>query len=358
MPSPDLRLTVGGAEYAGWKTARITRSIEAVAGAFELSISDRWAGRAEPWPIPEEEECSLSVDGETLITGYVDKRSPSFSPDDHTLVVSGRDRTGALVDCSAALSTWEFANISILTLAKRLCEPFGIRVTKQEGLIFRVIDRLAVNPGESAFETLERACRMAGALPVSDGQGGLVLTRAGTRRAVTALVEGQNMAAGGADYDATGRYRRYLVVGQHGGAEDEFSGESAAFVWAQATDPNVRRAYRVLVVRPEAGVLPEHAKGRAQWEAKIRAARGDAVSATVQGWKQADGSLWPVNALIQVRSPFLGIDGEMLISQVVYGITDQRGTTTDLSLKRPDAFLPEPVVPKGLWKELVGGVHR
>ena len=82
---------------------------------------------------------------------------------------------------------------------------------------------------------------------------------------------------------------------------------------------------------------------------------------TVQGWTQGNGALWPVNALVRVRSPHLGVDGDMLISQVVYSVGED-GTKSVLTLRRPDAFTPEPSVSnpaKGgplYWKEIQHGV--
>ncbi len=354
----DLRLRVAGRDFGGWKTVRVTRGIEAIAGSFELQVSDRWGGQDTPWPIAEEDECVVYLDGEPVITGYVDRRSLSYGPEEHKLSVAGRDRTGILVDCSAVLSKWEFLNVSVETLARKLCEPFGIPVAVQSGLTLPKVAKLTIDPGDSAFEALERACRLAGVLPIAYGEGAVMLTRAGSARATTSLVEGENILAGSAEYDATGRARRYVVMGQHQGS-DGFFGASAAAIKGEARDEEVRRLARVLLIRAEGAVTLEFARHRAEWEAKVRAARGDSAMVSVQGWTQADGSLWPINALVPVWSPFLGVDGEMLITQATYSLDDQRGTTTDLSLKRPDAFLPEPKIAKGssgAWKELAGGV--
>lgn len=352
---PDLRLRVGGREYGGWKAARVTRGIEAIAGAFELSIFDRWGGQDVPWPIAEEEECQLLIDDEVVITGYVDRRGLAYSAADHSMSVGGRDRTGALVDCSAVLSKWEYLNVPLLTLVTALAKPFGIAVTMQKGLVQpRPVQKLTIDPGDSAFDAIDRACRMAAVLPVSDGQGGLLLTRAGTARATTALVEGENILNASIDFEGSGRYRRYLVTGQHQGS-DEYAGVGPAAVMGSALDNGVKRSNRVLMVRAESGLDAGYATRRAQWEAKVRAGRAEAVSISVQGWQQGNGKLWPANALVPVRSPYLGIDGEMLITQVTHVIDGSGGTTTSLAIKRPDAFIPEPVVAEGgRWWELAG----
>jgi prophage tail gpP-like protein len=379
---PDVQLRVNGLAYAGWKTVRITRGVEAVAGGFALGFSDRWGNIARPWPIQEEDECSVALEGEVVLTGYVDRRRLSYSASEHSLSVEGRDRTGAMVDCSAVLKSWEFHNIELLNLATKLCEPFGISVrldatvgkisiatgkggghvtaggTGKTALgVPKAPRKFCIDPGESAFEVLDRACRMAGVLPVSDGQGGLVLTRAGSDRVGTPLIEGENILSGSVEYDATARYRKYIVGAQHPATADWLDGSVTNAVSGSATDENVRRAERVLMIRPEASCTPAMAKVRAAWEAKVRAARGDTVTITVQGWTTR-GALWPVNALVPLRSPRLEIDGEMLITQAVFSLDPSGGSTTELTLRRPDAFIPEPTVTKastGLWKEIENG---
>lgn len=349
-----VELRVNRVVYEGWKTAHVTRSMETVANGFELEVSERWANQSKPWPIKEEDECKLLLDGTPVITGYVDTRTISRTAEDHTLSVSGRDRTGDLVDCSVYLSKWEFRNLNVRQFAALICQAFQITVTNQTGLSIDPIKRLSVDQGDTAFEAIEKACRIAGVLCVADGNGGLLLTRAGVNRCKTALVEGENLLSLSGTFDATGRFRTYIVLGQHA-STSEFFGKPAARVKATCTDEAVSRHWRSLVVRPEGNVTPAQAKTRGEWEAKVRAARAETITVTVQGWSQA-GALWPINALVPVRSPSLGVNGDLLIVQAVHTLDSNAGSVTELTLKRPDAFKPEPVLKpaKGLseWPEI------
>jgi prophage tail gpP-like protein len=339
---------VNGRDYSGWKSVRVTRGIEAISGSFELEIAERWAGQDLLWPLEEEDHCQVLIGDKAVITGFVDSAGISYGAQEHTFSVAGRDLAGAMVDCSAALKHWEWLNVGVLELARHLAEPFGIKVSMQPGLQepWR-IPKVAVDPGDTAFDALERACRLAGVLPISDGAGGVLLTRAGAARATTALVEGVNILGASADFDASGRFRRYIVMGQQQGT-DHVAGADAAWVRAEAEDLGVVRSSRVLIVRAEGNVTPASAKLRAEWEAKVRAARATGVTVVVQGWTQADGTpdgtLWPVNARVPIRSKLLGLDGEMLITQAMHTLDEHSGALTHLSLKRPDAFLPEPVI--------------
>lgn len=342
----SVALTVNGTSYGGWKAIQVTRGMEAVCGGFSLGVSDRWATQQVPWDIREGDACAVAINGATVITGYVDARRIGYDATDHTIQITGRDKAADLVDGSAYLpGRWQFFGQSALEIAKAVAAPFGVTVRLAAGVTLpKPQAKFTINPGETAFEVLDRACRLAGVLPVSDGAGGVVLTRATTARAATELVQGGNILSADGAFDHEQRFHRYVVAGQHAG-DDDFYGAAASGVEASAYDNSVRRA-RILVVRPEGIVTTEGAKKRAEWEASVRAARAGAVDVTVQGWTQGDGSLWPFNALVRLRSPLLGIDGDMLICQVTYELDDQGGTRTRLSLKRPNAYQPEPVPEK------------
>lgn len=351
----DLSLLVNGIRYGGWKSVRVTRSIESISGSFELEASDRWGGQDVPWPIMEEDACRVEIDGAVVIDGFIDKRSIALSADARTLSYSGRDGAGILVDCSIDLDKWTFRNASVFDIAKKVAEPFGIAVSMQSGLVLpKPQAKIVVSPGDAAFEVIANAARSAGVLLVSDGAGGILITRAGTSRA-TSLVQGQNIKSASVDYDASPRFRRYEVRTQTRGT-DGASGD-ATRISGYAVDEGVRRVDRILLVRTETGVTADYAQRRADWEARNRAARAETVTIGVLGWKQPNGLLWPINALCRVSALAIGVDGDMLISQVEHSISDG-GEVTKLSLVRPDAFTPEPTAvvkdPSGSggWKEL------
>lgn len=356
MP-PSVSIRVGGTDFGGWQTARVTRSIESACGSFSLGVVDRWSEDAS-WPVAEGDECAVSIDGAPVITGFVDARNPSYSDSECGVEISGRDRARNLVDCSAYVG-WQFKNTTPLQLAQKLCAPFQIPVSVQSGLTFAPVARYGITPGDTSFNTLEKACRLAGVLVVSDGLGGIVLTRAGTDRyKTTALVEGENIKRASARYDHSQRFYRYVVLGQHAASEESW-GEAVTHVKAEAFDSGVSDTSRVLVVRPEGNTTVQLAKNRAQWEASVRAARSATVNVTVQGWTEAGGELWEPNKLVYVKSPRIGVDGELLIASVTYALSSTEGTTTDLVLRRPKAFFPEPTISNaadGLWKEISRGV--
>lgn len=359
----DVVLIVGGRRYGGWKSVRVTRSIESLAGSFALDVSDRWDGATDPWPIAEEDPCRVEINGTVVIDGFVDVRDLDASATSRTLAYTGKDRAAALVECSLLVqgagvhgNKWTYRNIDIAQFAREIAAPHGIKVSVQPGLVLKKDPLLVAHPGETGFEAIKRAAGSAGVLVVSDGAGGIIITRAGTARAAS-LVEGVNILSASVKYDATDRFHRYLISSQVPGT-DEASGE-ATRVQAQATDLGVRRTSRITLIRPDKGYNTADAKRRVDWEARTRAARAETARVAVQGWTQPDGKLWPLNAIARVTAPrMIGVDGDMLISQVEYSI-GEGGEVTQMNLVRPDAFEPEiqaTVKPaEGVWKELARG---
>ena len=342
---PNVQLTVKGKRYGGWKRIRASRSIEHVAGQFELEVTDRWPLQNVPWQIAEGDECKLELEDIQVISGYVDSRSIGYDARGHSFSVVGRDKTADLVDSSAILDRWEFSGQSAKKIIDAVAAPFGTPIAIAEGLTLPAPQgKFSISPGDSAFDAISRICAISGVLVVPDGKGGLLITRAGAERVDTALVEGLNILAASADYSHANRFYRYVVAGQHPGSDD-FYGEAAASVKAEAFDKKVRPG-RVLMVRPEGNVTIAAAQERANWEATVRAGRGAGVQVTVRGWTTARGELWPINKIVPIRSPLLGLDADMLITSAAYSLDDQSGTLTRLTLARPDAFTPEPYVPE------------
>jgi prophage tail gpP-like protein len=337
----EITLTVGGKIYGGWKKATIRRGLEQVAGTFELEVTERWSDRMEPWPIRHGDACTVAVAGQTVLTGFVDDILPSFDAAQHGVVIVGRDATGDLVDCSAIAGSGQWQGRTLLQVAAALCKPFGIPVTA-ETPVGAPFTTAALQEGETVYEALERAGRMRGVLLVSDGRGGLVITRAGKERIATALVQGENVLRGSATFSLRDRYSRYLCRGADVGS-DFTTADQAASPSGEAQDKGVNR-YRPLILIAESPGNSAALRERALWEAAVRMGRSARPVATVQGWSHANG-LWLPNRLVPARIPYLRLDREMLIVAVTYQVGEQ-GTTSELELCRPEAFallpVPEP----------------
>ena len=219
-----ITLSLGGRRFTRWQHVRITRDLATIAGGFEMQLFDgaRVAASDPAYFEPLVEStaiqpgmaCELSIDSEPVLVGWIDDVDPTWEDGSRHLRITGRDKVGDLVDCSPMPEgPAELRNISLLDLARRVCAPFGITV-RAETDIGPPFDLVAVYPHETALSMLEKQARQRAVLVVSDGVGGLVLTRAGTRRAPSPLRIGELIQRGSLKNSWAKRFSETIVKGQ------------------------------------------------------------------------------------------------------------------------------------------------
>tara|TARA_R110002167_G_scaffold215074_3_gene419911 strand:- start:10505 stop:11542 length:1038 start_codon:yes stop_codon:yes gene_type:complete len=329
--------------YGGWTRVRITRSIEHMAGTFDLQLTERYPAESSKIDIQLGTASKVAIDGETVITGYVFDNNPSFNARSREVAAAGRDVTGDLVDCSAINRPGEWLKAGLQKIVTELAKPFGIPV-RFEAATGAVFAKFRIEEGETAFEAIDRACRMRSLLAISDGRGSLVITKPGVARAGVRLEEGVNLLSGSAGYSQNERFSRYIVKAQQPGSDD-LSVEQTTHVVAEAADAGVTR-YRPMLILAEDSADRKSANDRAKFEANVRAARSQSINVKVQGWRESEGGpLWSPNRLVSIKSGTLKINQEMLISQVV-NTKGSGGTISELTLLPPAAFDIEPVKEK------------
>lgn len=355
-PTGIAELKADGLFYGGWKSVRVTRSIEQLAGTFDLEITERWPGQPSASPIRPGQQCQLLLDGEPVITGYVDTVVPDYDATRHTIRVTGRDKTGDLVDCSALYKSGQWHNVKLDQLARDLVKPYGLGVVIDVD-VGSAFSSFAIQEGESVFECLERAARMKALLLTSNPKGDLVITRAGNRRLDVGLVEGDNIKAARGEFSWKDRYSSYTTKG-HGrlGADGDAVHASPTGLSADEIIPR----HRPLIVLAEGHADNAALRDRAEWERNVRRGRSARGSVTVQGWMRPDGALWQPNTLVPVTSPFLWLDNaEMLVVGCTWTLDANSGTLTELAIARPDAFqLLEGVSQSRLFGKLRSKVQR
>jgi prophage tail gpP-like protein len=345
----DVVLTVNGKDYSGWESVDITLSMEAITGTFNLSMSDNIPSTGvavvQPPQLIPGQSAKVSVNGEVVITGWIDKVSPMVTKDSHVILVQGRDVTGDLVDCSVVQPINQWKNLQLEQIVARLCQPFNIPVTVDvdSGLI---LDYFVIEQGATCFEAIQKLCYMRQCLAVSDGQGSLNVTRSGTAtQATTAIIEGQNMRECTSDFDYAQRYSVYVCKGQRQG-DDNTQFSSNTLNVAKISDPLITR-YRPLLIIYDGQATLNDCNNRAKWEAANRRGKSIKLTVTVAGWTQADGSLWIINSTVYFKSVFMGFNQNLLISAVNFKFDDQGGELTILTLTSVEAYtINKPIVLK------------
>lgn len=324
-----IGVRVDGVTFTGWTSFSCRRSLEAVAGKFQLLCADR-----PGFPLRVGSSVVVTVDGDEVVTGFVDVLRKTIAQ--RQVRLEGRDRTADLVDCSAYSPPYEFQDELLSAIAAKLADPFGVTVvqTADDGEPF---ERFAVHPGETAYECIARATRARGLLATTDGLGRLVLARPTGTDAGVALVEGRNVLDASLVLDDSERHAEYRVVAQDLANADPNELEAPE---GRATDAGARKG-RVLLLIAAGAATAADCQQLAEWEAARRSSAAGRVTCMVQGSRtQEGGMLWRPGLLVPVQLPTLRVDARMLITDVALeqGKAPGEGTKTEITLARADSY--------------------
>lgn len=358
-----VALEIDGYELSGWETVEIERSIDQLAGAFRLTVSENEPDEPLKRRLVLGAPCSILLDGDPVVTGYLEDRQIGYDGGAHSVSVAGRDAVGDLIDCSADRSPGAWSDQYIGQIVEDLLAPFdGISLVSvsDQGPRFA---SFKLEPGESVFEAISRATRMRALVATSDGIGGLRLLVPGDELAPAEIDRSMGGAGrvlrGSVSESTRSRFSTYRVKGQSSDVST-WLGLWGAAQEGLAADPGVLRHRPLVIVetnKADEGAL----RRRAQFEATTRAARSAPVSYTVRGWRAESGWLWSPGYRLPVYDPVLGIGTEsgapreLLISSVRYTLDDSGGQVADLTLLDAVAFqtreLTEEDPAAALWAE-------
>jgi prophage tail gpP-like protein len=342
----DIKLTLfndeSSTEIAGWTHVRLTRGIERMPSDFEIAMSEHFPGVEDIVARPGM-RCSVEIDDDTVITGYVDRVVSAMGPHDHALQIVGRGYCQDLVDCSAVWQGGQFLNQTVLAIAQAVAKPFGVQVIA-EAPVGDAFPQICMQPGESPFSLISKLCRIRALLCFENEEGQLVLSQAETEdTAAGGIKEGVNVERAVFTLAMDQRFSDYTVI-QQGAAffQDSLGNQSLdVYTFKDVQVPRFRPKY----LMPEYGDADYTvAQAKAQWEANRRLGRGYMLTARVDDWRDDAGKLWTPNTLCPIDVPTLKVqDQNWLIGEVTYTLGPD-GSHTDLVLMPPDAFKPEPIL--------------
>lgn len=336
--SEVVSLRVNGTDFGGWKEIEITAGIERAARDFSLAVTRTWPGETDiPRRVKPGDVCEVFIGADKVLTGYVDATPIRYDGRNLSVGVKGRSKTSDLVDCAALHSSGQWRGRKVEQIAADLATAYGITVRAETDTGPAIADH-QIQPGETAFECIDRLLTLTQLLAADDADGNLVFISAGSGGdAVTALKLGENILSCDAQLDFKDTFSEYVVKGQRSGSDDDTS-VTVAEVSATFKDSTATRR-RVLVIQQSGQVDATHAAYRARYERLHRAAKALETTYTVQGWRQQpDGALWVPNQMVPVVDPVTGFNEKLLIVEVAYRLNAQ-GTTAALTVAPREGFI-------------------
>lgn len=351
--------------FTAFTSVSIQRNMNAMAGSFTFSVADKWRQEKRAWPFNPQENVRVYIgNNNPVINGYIDSVESEVSNEDRSITITGRDKTGDLVDSAAIGLKAVYKYKSLAEIANEYAFIFSIKVIVVDRAAYIPFKEVVVQQGETVFELLHRLALARGLLLQPDNEGNLLITKKFVGSGIgqdeteyllgfqiqkniktNSLKQGENVLFASSNLDDTNRFQKYLVKSQLKGT-DNTNGEASAFIEATAFDSNVLRQ-RTKYMIAEKSMDKKQAEKRAQWEATNAMAQAFKASVVVRGWFDNQNKLWEINQIVNTDLRFVGLQkGGYLITGVEFIQSIDQGTVTRISLSEPNAYEPEPEIPK------------
>jgi prophage tail gpP-like protein len=336
--SAKITVEVKGLVYQGWLQSDIERSLEAISGTFSIPVS------LVPGTLPvvARQDAVVVRIGETpVITGYVIAADPFYRKGDCGLRITGRDRTGDLVRCTAIHKGGQWRNATVERICKDLLAPFGIGVIAQTAVGAPIAD-FKLSHGETVVDAISRAARLRGLLVTRDDLGHLLLTKAGLERFDAVIRRGHNVISMQGIGSDEQRHSHYFVYGQSNTVADF---DTARSLKAQAKDDEIKR-YLPLVINADGNTTQADLQTLADHTRRVRRGHAMGFKYVVEGWTHK-GKPWPLNQRVPIYDDIAGLDGaEWLICGVKQTVDLKEGDVTELTMRPIEAYDTAPLKTK------------
>lgn len=386
MPTPDktqdnrVSLVVDGKIHSAWSRYQIDSDFLVPADAWSVTLG--LPDGIFPASIGRGIPVQVKVGADVVMSGRIDSVQRRVSRQQVSLSVSGRDGSAVLVDCASPIFTSR--QLSLEEVIAQVVRPLGISNIRLMAESSIQSDKVSVEPGERAWDTLERAASARGLWPWFDPDGTLVIGGPDyTADPVATLVlnrdgKGNNILDLTDRSSINGCFSQLTVLAQ-GHAQGHKSKHATEIIDVDTDNPapapqvaddspdaddddifmstgtpetglhGLRSTVRDTTVpyyRPQIMMVGD-ADNQQQADFRARKAMADArltgydLTAVVVGHRMASGKLWQPGQRIRVCSEPHGIDDIYFIMGREFTGGRPDGTITTLRLKEDGIWIPD-----------------
>lgn len=340
MPTRNdqVSLAIGGAGllHRDWTRYTIDSDLMIPADAWQVTL-------AQPGEYPdavvEDAYVQLRVGKQLAMHGNIDEIDDAVSRGRHDLTISGRDGAGILLDCSAPI--FAAKKMLLKDVVESIVKPLGVsRVEIRAAEPKRLVERINVEPGDTAWNCLMHAAEANGLWPWFEPDGTLVV--GGPDYSVPPVASlimrkdgiGNNIESLSRKRSIAGRYSVVTVLGQAPG--DQYGVGKHAIAGSQQDTGVVRHRPKTLC--DYEAVNRSTAEARARKFIADSRLKGHQITIMVKGHHAADGMLWQPGQRVHVYSEPQGIDDYFFLMGRRF--TGGRGVPTQTQLR---------LVEDGIW---------
>lgn len=404
-----ITVQIGNNNYVDFKSFNLYKDIESLSGRFTINVSP-------PYDMNDfiiniynpNSPIIVDIDGEPIVSGYIDSVNIDYDTTSHEIVLSGRDKTADFIDSTLESKTFNppigfvqlltklliLVGYSVVPVQKKIGFGIPLNIGQQISIInnagviepFSTAEGIQLRHSESAFGLIQKMAEKRQLILNSDGNGNIVIAKIGDVSTDTVLL---NIIGGGDTFnnniknanikiDFTSRFNQYTIKSMlNSSSNGPLAGDDSSDVTnigvpqsGTAYDKQVR-ATRKYTAIGSSSMNSKDCFNRAIWQGNIARTKGFTYCCEVFGFRQnlkevfgnselfPLNPLWKPNQLVYVNDEFANIDDDLLIKSVTYNQDLKGGSTTKLELVDKLSYslsLFEPLLRKKKDKEFVNSL--
>ncbi|WP_454833141.1 phage baseplate assembly protein [Pseudomonas veronii] len=337
-PVPSIRLAIGGLAHDTWDGWSIESDLLTPADAFELELHTKNATRL-PDVIKEGAPCSLTLDGDRVLTGQIDEFEHDISRRGISMRINGRDLAAPLVDCSSPFVSMREATLA--QILDQVVKPLGAYKVEIRADQAKTRRRVQIEPGQTAWEALLQVSEANGLWPWVEPDGRLIIGGPDyTTPPVGALVMredgvGNNVERLAVRRSIANRYSQITVLGQHGQYANDGLDTKRSHLRSQVQDETLARRgiFRPKVVVDSSSESQDMATTRARKLLADSRLEGFEIRAVVKGHRADNGQVWTPGQRVYVRSEPHGLNDIYFLMSRTLRLARGEGAITELRLR-------------------------
>lgn len=304
----EIELLSGNKRYKGWENVIIKKSIVTIADTFSLNIF-----KGDEVAISKDDIIVIRVDNEIFFTGYVDDFDLGISQNKKPLKISGRSKSGDLIDCNIN-EVKQYNKQNIAQIITDLVKPFNITVSTN--LTLTPLDVFDTKIGETYFSAINRLCKQTNTLPVSDKLGNIKIIK--NEKIVSSIILRDE------DFKELNFKQKY----SNRFSEYHYNKESVIvdIESSNIEDPEIKRFRPFVAVNTE----EKSNEDMSNWAKNFEIANSIFLNGVVVGWKLE------TNTIVKIETEL--VNGSFLVKEIEYSKGDN-GTVSKVIFISKDLYV-------------------
>jgi prophage tail gpP-like protein len=345
---------INGQPLAVWTKVSVNLAFGKASNVAKVTLTEK---PSDPFPAQLNDKAVVIINGEPVVTGYVDDVDGSHDFGNHEINITVRDKTQDLIESTIGPKQEYKPPISLKDVASGTLKKMGLSDIKVVDNVcpeqFRPSEKVGGSIDTFGHDFLKNWANKRQVVLGTDGKGNLTIDRNQKKRGPGMLFKSfedspvNNVLSAQYKNSTKKRANKHSAAGQKSQTDRDWETKPKGVAEGQAgpMSQNIGDAFdtamrptRKIHYRGRQAIEGKTPKDAAAWKSNLARADGVTYEATVQGFNQVPGVLWRPGFIIPVRDDHFLLADDMFIKSVTLEKTWKGGSTTKISCTVKDAY--------------------